>query len=132
MASVPVNLFNAGPQGVSIMLNAGAPFTIAATGPNLNWAPQQPTTGPTFSGNNPGPNIFGFGDNQVFVTVGQSAHAQVFTVTVPNSLNITALEVYMWWGTSSTVNWVAMNGGVMFAQGNSVSLAALQGAPKKH
>ncbi|MGH9349340.1 MAG: hypothetical protein ACRD26_18955 [Vicinamibacterales bacterium] len=129
MPTATVNLFNAGPQSLGMQINGGTSVAIAATGANVNWLPQQPTTNqPTFTGGNPSPNAFGYGTNQLIVTVGTSPSSQLVSIPIDKSMNIVSLQVYMWWGTSDSVSWVAMNAGVMFQQGTVSSAKAVQAA----
>jgi hypothetical protein len=44
--AVPVNIFNASPQSLTVMVNQGSQFSVPGTGPAQNWAPQAQASGP--------------------------------------------------------------------------------------
>jgi hypothetical protein len=128
--AAPINLFNAQVNALTVTVNGGVQISIAATGPSLNWTAQQPTTNiPTFTGGNPAQNAFGYGKNKLSVTVANFPDTQELDVYIDPSVNLTALEIYMWWGTAQTVHWVALNAGVQIGMGTSVAIAGSKSAP---
>ena len=112
-----VNVFNASSHSLSLMINAGDPVKIAATGATQNWLPQQPTANaPTFTGGNPAPNAFGYATvedpNMILVKVADFPGHQTIKLPIPKSPHITALEIYLIGGDAANVNWYALNAGV--------------------
>jgi hypothetical protein len=110
--SVSASVFNASTLEIEIVVNGGDRISIAGTGPDQNWVPQQPNPNPlSFAGYGGGgsPNEFGYGPNQVEVTVSG------ISINVPVSVgigNIISLQFYIFLAERS-VSWALLDNGLL-------------------
>jgi hypothetical protein len=130
--SVPVAVFNANTNPVQISVNTGAPISISGTGPNQNWVPQQPSPNPlTYSNGYPAANVFGsLAPNQVTVIVNGVPISQPLQISIPQTGPLFSLQLYIFFGTTSTVSWIMLSGGQPIASGMALTHAALAASAK--
>lgn len=134
--AVPVTIFNANQQSVQVQVNGGAQFTIAGTGSSQNWQPQQPNPNPlSFANGYPAPNVFGvLAPNQVILFAGGSPISQPLSISIPQSQPINSLQLYLFFGSYTSLSWVLLNSGMPIAQGTQLvngALLAQAKAPSK-
>jgi hypothetical protein len=126
-----ITLFNANPLSVQMMVNNGAPFSIAGAA-EPNWTPQSPTSGgPTWSNTTPGPNVIAPGDNYLTITPAGSIEPLTTLLSLPGEFQWISLQVYIFFNSYSDVSWVALNNG-QYVTGNiklASSLLVGDGAP---
>ena len=123
--NVPVTLFNAQSEQLQVSINSGPQIVIPGTGPSLNWNPQQPSANfPSFAYGPPKANIFGTdGSNQIQVSIQGSTNSYQYWVSIPPNLPVSSLQLYFFWGSSSTVTWILLNSGIPIAQGSQLQTA---------
>lgn len=110
--SIPVTIFNAGSFSLQLLINNGAPTSLAATGGGQNWVPQ-PNSTVSFTGGYPEPGAFGSGRNNVQVIAGSmSINLQV---SIPQ-VQIMSLQLYIFLSNSS-VSWALLNNGQFIGSG---------------
>jgi hypothetical protein len=132
MPSVPVTVFNANTNQVSISVNTGAPIAINGTGPNANWVPQQPSPNPlSYSNGYPAANVFGsLAPNQVSVIVDGVPISQPLQISIPQSGPVFSLQLYIFFNTTSTVSWTMLSGGQPVASGMALTNSALEASAR--
>ncbi|OLE54215.1 MAG: hypothetical protein AUG51_09270 [Acidobacteria bacterium 13_1_20CM_3_53_8] len=128
--AVPVTIFNANQASVQVQVNGGTQFTIAGTGPSQNWQPQQPNPNPlSFNNGYPAANVFGtLAPNQVVLYSGGSPISQPLSISIPQTQVVNSLQLYFFFGTTTTVSWVMLNSGQPIAWGTNLSTTALKSA----
>lgn len=110
--SSPVAVLNTSALALTVSVNNGAQFTIAGTGPFVNWVPQAPATGgPTFSPGPPAPGVLAPGDNVVAVQPAGFAQPTFARVAIPASVPVTSLALYLFVGPAGQVSWTLLNSG---------------------
>ncbi len=115
-ANVTVQIFNANTLNISVSVNNGTQVQISGTGPSLNWASQQATNSPwRYTPGYPQPDVFGSGPNQVLLSVPGAISGQNLTITLPGHVPIFALQLYIFFATTQTITWVALNSGTVIA-----------------
>jgi hypothetical protein len=120
MATVPVALFNASSQAITITVNQGSQVPVPATGPSLAWQPQTQAsgTGPTYSTGYPAPNVLGsLLTNQVQAFVGGSPiGGGPFSFSLPNNYPVTSVQLYLFFATVQSASWLVLTDGKICAQ----------------
>lgn len=106
---VPVSIFNANPSSVNVVVNNGSQFTVdGAVGTNLS--PSLNSSSVSYA-INPSANTLGVGTNFVNITpVGTNQPIQ-FTINISSSIQISSLQLYIFWASQTTAGWVLLNGG---------------------
>ena len=130
--AVPVTIFNANQASVGVQVNGAAQFTVAGTGSSQNWNPQQPNPNPlSYVNGYPAPNVFGvLAPNQVILFSGGAPISQPLSISIPQSQPVNSLQLYFFFGTTTSVSWVLLNSGVPIAQGTQLTSAALSAQAK--
>ncbi len=115
--SVPVQVFNASSLAISVTVNQGTPFAVAATGASSNWAPSVPTSGgPTWTPGYPSPNVLGQNaPNTISASVNGTVIGSPLTFTLPSS-QFTSVQLYIFFATMSSVTWMVLVDGSIVTQ----------------
>lgn len=112
--NVPISVFNASSMSLQVIVNNGNPTSINGTGPAQNWTPQQPSNSWSFNNGYPSPNQFGFGGN--FIQVMAGSMSANFQVSIPQSVQITSLQLYIFLS-NDTASWILLNNGQVIGSG---------------
>jgi hypothetical protein len=122
-----VQFFNANNNSLSVTVNRGNAFTVAAVN-TTTWVPGTVASGgPAWDNGGPSPNNLGPGDNVMQVTLG-SALTTTAKVSLPNQSPL-AVQVYFLFPQNSgvgNVTWAVLYQGQLVATGTS-TLAATAG-----
>ncbi len=111
---VPVSIFNANTTSVNVTVNNGTQFTVDGA--------KAPTFSPAFNNSacsfatNPSGNTFGVtGTNFVDITPVGSNQPIQFQINISSSIQVTSLQLYMFWASQTTAGWVLLNNGQIIA-----------------
>jgi hypothetical protein len=118
--AVPVAVFNASSQAITITVNNGAQFSVAGTGPTQSWVPQTQAsgTGPTYSPGYPAQNVVGnLGANQITAAVaGVPIGGGPFSFSLPNSYPVGSVQLYLFFQNVQSASWLVLTDGKICAQ----------------
>ncbi|HKF45844.1 MAG TPA: hypothetical protein VKB38_00705 [Terracidiphilus sp.] len=116
---VPVALFNASTQAITVDVNNGPRTLIHATGESENWLPQTqyPGTGPGYSQGYAAPNVIGnLGQNYIAAFVGGVQFGHSFVFSLPTNYPVHSVQIYFFSGTGKSASWSVLTDGVLCAQ----------------
>lgn len=109
-------VFNASGSAIYVSFNNGG-FIEVPSVDTASWNPAQPATEPNFVNNtNPGAGQLGLGNNTLTIypaTSGPASSAN-FTLEVPVDVPVSAVQLYLFWKSATSVAWVALNSGQPF------------------
>ena len=111
MALSTVSVLNANTLSVVVAVNNGTSFTIPGTSAAIAFFPQQPVTAPSFSISGPSPGVFGPGTNSVSITPSNATQPMVFSVPIPTTIQLTSLQLYIYWNSNESAGYALLNGG---------------------
>ncbi len=118
--AVPVALFNASSQTITVTVNNGSQTTVSGTGAAQNWQPQTQAsgTGPTYSPGYPAPNVVGnLGQNQVTAYVaGVPVGGGPFMFSLPSSYPVGSVQMYLFFSSVQSATWLVLTDGKICAQ----------------
>ena len=119
--AIPVAVFNANQFVLSVTVNRGSAFAVAAVNTST-WFPGTPATGagPNWDNGGPSPNNLGPGENIMQVQMGSGTITTIKGVTLPNT-NPGSVQVYFFFGQGGvgTVAWYVLYSGSLVASGTS-------------
>lgn len=115
--AVSVQVFNASALGISVVVNQGTLFTVAATSSSASWVPSTPTSGgPTWTPGYPSPNVLGQNaPNTISASVSGTTLGSPLTFSLPNS-QFTSVQLYVFFATMSSATWMVLVDGSVVAQ----------------
>lgn len=117
MAQATVAMFNANTVKVTVIVNNGSAFTIGPTSSASKFRPQVPAVAPAFVPGPATPGTIGIGPNCIAITPSGWASPQFFPFTVPGTIQISSLQIYIFWnGDTGTCQAYFANGGQFFYQ----------------
>lgn len=110
--TIPVSFFNANILDVTVQVNNGPQFTVAAAAPP-NFTPNLPTANaPTFDPvGPPRPGVLAPGSNFITITTSGSVEPFIFPVNLGGSVQYASVQFYAFWNSNKAVNWVILNNG---------------------
>jgi len=129
--AVPVAVFNAGSQSVSVTVNQGPQIPVGPTGPSFDWAPQpqRPGLGPTYAPGNPAPNVIGnVGSNSVQAFVADvPIGGGAFQFSISSGDPVRSIQLYFFFADVQNTSWLALIDGKPLAQRVTFSTEAGDG-----
>lgn len=130
--AVSVQVFNASALPLTITVNQGTSFSVAATGASNNWAPSTPTSGgPTWTAGFPSHNVLGQGaDNTISASVTGTVIGSALTFRLPDT-QFTSIQLYIFFATMSSATWMVLVDGSVVKQ-QTVSVLAPAAAELEH
>ena len=118
---IPVILFNANTLGVTIGVNgASSTVWIGPATPQLGWQPQSNGTAVqmTLSGS-AAPNVLAVGTNSLAITPAKSPQPRTVTVNLPGSIQWIAVQLYVFFDSTTSTSWAILNQGQFVTGGLS-------------
>ena len=117
--AVPVKIFNASSQTITVMVNQGQQFTVLGTGAAQDWAPQTQAygTGPSYSMGAPAPNVIGNSGRNILecFVVGCSVGGPV-ALELPRDYPVGSVQIFIFFATVQRATWVVLTDGRICAQ----------------
>lgn len=114
--SVTISVFNANTEMVNININNGSGFSINGTTSAVSYYPLMPTPADTPAfGSHPGPNVLAPGSNALVIAPTGTNQPSLFQVAIPTDQQITSLQLYVFWGSETTVGYALLNAGRIIA-----------------
>jgi hypothetical protein len=122
--AVSVQVFNASALAITVTVNQGASFSVAATGASTSWVPSTPTSGgPTWTAGYPSQNVLGQNaTNTISASVSGTVIGSALTFTLPNS-QFTSIQLYVFFATMSSATWMVLVDGSVVTQQTVSALA---------
>lgn len=118
--AVPVAIFNASTQTITVTVNQGPQITVNGTAAAQSWQPQTQASGqgPTYSPGYPAPNVVGnLGSNQVTAAVnGVPIGGGPFTFSLPTTYPVGSVQLYLFFKTVQSASWLVLTDGMICAQ----------------
>jgi hypothetical protein len=115
--SPPVTIFNVNPLSIQVAVNNGPRFSVSGASPP-NWSPQTSTSGgPGWSYNAPTQNVLAPGANVLTITPAGADQSTNLAVTLPRTFQWSSVQLYVFFDSYGTVNWVVLNDG-QYVTGN--------------
>ena len=119
--AIPVAVFNANQFALSVGVNRGTAFAVAAVNAST-WFPGTPAagSGPNWDNGGASPGNLGPGENLMQVQMGTGPITTIKGVTLPNT-NPGSVQVYFFFGQTGvgTVAWYVLYSGSVVASGTS-------------
>lgn len=125
--AVPVSIFNASSESITVTVNQGSQVPVPGTGGAQNWQPQTQASGsgPGYSSGNAAPNVIGnLGTNtvQAFVN-GSPIGGGPFVFSLPSNYPVGSVQLYVFFATVQSVSWLILTDGMVCAQQTVLSAA---------
>ena len=125
--AVPVNIFNASTQTITVVVNGGPQVSIGGTGATAGWQPvsQPASAGVSYSPGYPAPNVIGNLEvNNVTATVqGVPIGGAPFYFSLPTNYAVGSVQLYLFFGSVQSANWIALTDGKVCGTQISSALA---------
>lgn len=109
-----VYVFNTSSVSIMFSINEGDYALVNGTSGNIAWTPLSPNVNPQFVNNkNPANGAFGLGSNilTLYPTSSGTKDAATFTVSIPINVQITSIQLYLYWKDARNTSLIYANGG---------------------
>lgn len=118
--AVPVTVFNASSQTITIVVNNGPQVTVNGTGAAQGWQPQfqVPSMGPSYSPGYAAMNVIGnLGMNRVQAFVnGVPVGGGPFRFSLPTNYPVSSVQLFLFFASVQTASWMILTDGKVCAQ----------------